>query len=126
LTPARLARVVADFEARYLRTYGPASAATGTGYVLRNYKAVATAPRPKPALSASAISGAAAARGRRRAWSPVSRSFVEMDVYAAPLPEGALVSGPAILEFEDTSVVVFDGDTCTVDGLGNTIVELGA
>ena len=61
-------------------------------------------------------------RARRSAWSPATRSFVEMDVYAAPLPPGATVTGPAMLEFEDTSLVVFEGDTCTVDRFGNTVV----
>jgi N-methylhydantoinase A len=40
------------------------------------------------------------------------------------LAPGQQLEGPAIIEQMDTTTLVFPGDTCTVDGQGNLIVEL--
>lgn len=122
-----LESVVADFNERYLRTYGPASAVSGAGYLLRNYKTVASAARPKPELFAvEATGGSFAATGARQAYSPVARGFVEMQVFRGPLPVGAEVMGPAVIEFPDTAIVIFEGDRCIIDELGNAIVDVAA
>jgi 5-oxoprolinase (ATP-hydrolysing) len=123
-----LKAVVEEFEERYLRTYGPASAVAGAGYLLRNYKAVARATRSNPGLfgSGGGDTAAAEAIGTRRAYSPVSHSFVEMPVYRGPLPAGTKFAGPAIVEFEDTALILFEADECNVDELGNTRIEVAA
>src|SRR5581483_437428 len=127
LTPEALERLVRDFDERYLRAYGPASAVAGTGYVLRNYKVVASAARPKPEPPPAAEEAAEPQRrGRRRAYSPLSRAFVEMDVYRGPLPVGSSIDGPAIIELPDAAIVLFEGDRCSVDELGNSVLELDA
>jgi N-methylhydantoinase A len=50
----------------------------------------------------------------------------EADVYRRErLPAGAEIEGPAVIEEPATSTLVLPGMRCTVDRLGNLVVETG-
>ncbi|MGA7867467.1 MAG: hypothetical protein WCA23_26345, partial [Stellaceae bacterium] len=44
----------------------------------------------------------------------------------ASLGSGARLTGPAIVEQPDTTVVIDPGATAVVDGLGNLVISVGA
>jgi N-methylhydantoinase A len=61
---------------------------------------------------------------RRRVW--FESGWAETPIYRREqLPAGASLTGPAIIEQLDTTIVVEPGDKLEADGLGNLIVSVG-
>lgn len=61
---------------------------------------------------------------RRPAYFPESGGFVDTPVYARPtLGSGASISGPAIVEEAESTVVLLPGSCANVDRYGNILVE---
>ena len=114
----------AAFEARYRAAYR--RLLEGIAMRVLNLRVAVVGRRPKLDLAALAPepggSVAAAQRGTRRIY--VDGSYVEAPVYARlPLPAGAVVPGPAILEQPDTTILVDPGLAGGVDQFGNVIIE---
>jgi N-methylhydantoinase A len=114
------------FEARHRQLYGYA---TGETVECVNLRVVARLEAPLP----PAARGAGSSRGRRRA-QPVGR---QRAVFAGPgevqlarydrgaLAPGAAVDGPAIVDDEWSTIVVYPGQRATADGSGNLLIDVG-
>ena len=113
-------QAVSGFHAAHERVYGYARTAQRVEFV--NFRAVHRYPLPRPDVRppARAEGAAAGARiGLRRAYF-VPDGFLETAIYErARLALGARVSGPAIVEQDDTTTIVPPGHTGVVDPSGN-------
>jgi N-methylhydantoinase A len=117
-----------DFEAAYERLYGKGAGHRKAGLEMTEIRIRAIGRQPKPALAQTeageeAPDGAARV-GTRGAWDAVGARFTDFDVWrGAELRSGNLVSGPAIVELAETTVVLHGGDRLTVDQYGNFVCE---
>ena len=117
-----------DFEAAYERLYGKGAGHRKAGLEMTEIRIRAIGRQPKPALAQTeageeAPDGAARV-GTRSAWDAVGARFTDFDVWrGAELRSGNLVSGPAIVELAETTVVLHGGDRLTVDQYGNFACE---
>jgi N-methylhydantoinase A len=120
LTRAELQR---RFEERYREEYG--YLLEGYPVVLLNLRTTVVGSRPQPALDGGVPVStrlAEARKGSRQAY--VGGAFHDCPVYRrALLPGGAALEGPAIVEQEDTTVVIEPGMEARVDQLGNLVVR---
>jgi len=118
LTRERVAEIVAAFHAAHERIYGYARPQQLVEFV--NFRAVHTYPLPRPVVRPAArASGtlADARLGDRRAYFD---GYVPTTLYErARLPLGARLTGPAIVEQDDTTTVIPPGVTALVDEAGN-------
>jgi N-methylhydantoinase A len=88
---------------------------------------------PPPALSGKGISLTALAsgrqrkdlKGRRQVYSPVSDGYVECPVYDRyALYSGATLTGPALIEENESTCVIGEGDRVTVDEHRNLVAKV--
>jgi len=97
-----------------------------------NWKASATGP--SPALDAARLAvtspprppGAAAGKGERLVYDPAADAFRPvpvLDRYA--LGAGETVSGPALVEENESTCVLGEGDSAACDSHGNLVVTIG-
>jgi len=112
----------------YAAHYGYAEP-VGTPIEATNWKLELMRVSPKPAFTrppAGDTDAAVARKGARRAWFPEAGGFVECPVYDRyRLGAGATVSGPALVEERETTVLLLPGDIGTVDENGNLLIDLG-
>ena len=119
--PEPFAALTADFYAAHDRTYGFAPA---TPVRLVNLRAVHRAAAPAVAPHAWAPNGHASLRRHARILLPEHRTPVEAAVYdRAALKPDDLVAGPAIIEQDDTTILVTPGWRGRVDRLGNLVLQ---
>ncbi len=96
---------------------------------IMNWKVEARGPVPEIAARTALVGIAArteARKGTRRAYFPDAGGFIEcpvLDRYA--LAPGAQVTGPAMIEERESTVVLSPGDTGTIDALGNLVARVG-
>jgi N-methylhydantoinase A/oxoprolinase/acetone carboxylase beta subunit len=95
-----------------------------------NWRLVATGPTPSIRLVRHAVapgrSADTALKGHRPAYFPEAHGFVETPVYDRyRLPPGAPLQGPAILEEQESTVVIGPDDGAQTDAYLNLIVEVG-
>jgi N-methylhydantoinase A/oxoprolinase/acetone carboxylase beta subunit len=82
-------------------------------------------PVPPAQRGAGSPSTPSAVKGTRPAYSPQARDFVPHTVYDRyKLGPGAKFAGPAIVEEKESTVVVGEGATCSLDELGFLWVDL--
>jgi N-methylhydantoinase A len=116
------AALKAAFEARHRQLYGYA---TGENVECVNLRVTAraaeeTLPLPAPPVGASALS-----TGSHRAYFKETGA-VDMPRYdRTSLPPGHVVAGPAMVEDEWSTTVVYPGQRCVADRLGNLVIEVG-
>jgi N-methylhydantoinase A len=112
----------AAFEGRHRQLYGYA---TGENVECVNLRVTARAveeplPLPPPPVGASALF-----TGSHRAFFKETGA-VEMPRYdRTSLPPGHVVAGPAMVEDEWSTTVVYPGQRCVADRLGNLVIEVG-
>jgi N-methylhydantoinase A len=132
---AAITTITADFERAYERTFGP-----GTGYAAAGIEAtglglLATATGPAGPAGPSAVLSAAepgppvsqrpptAPRGRRRVWFD---GWIDTPVHTgSSLPAGAVVEGPAVIDWPATTLVVHPGQSAVAGSDGQVRLELG-
>jgi N-methylhydantoinase A/oxoprolinase/acetone carboxylase beta subunit len=128
LTADELRGVVQTFDERYTAIYGPGPAAPESGYTLKSYKVlgVGRLERGSAAGPGDAPAGRAALKGTRRALADVETgAMADVDVYdGAALAPGSSVSGPVIVEYADTTVLVPAASRASVDAHGNLHLEV--
>jgi N-methylhydantoinase A len=121
------AEIVDNFERNYARRFGE-----GVGYpeggvdmtALRLHVEPADAIRAG-AASAPGAGGSAEPSGSRDVYWPEQGEVAATPVYAGPdLPEGTRLTGPALLDFPDTTVVVRPGLGLVVEPGGNLTIEM--
>ncbi len=120
--------IARDFDERYIKVYGPGAAAPETGYTFKTYKVVGTGKIGVSSFKSVAKEGVAETlepKGERLALADTDTGELRsMPVYDGDhLPAGADFSGPAIVEFWNTSVLVPDGWNARLDERDDIIME---
>ena len=113
----------AAFEKRHRQLYGYA---TGENVECVNLRVTARAAEEPPPLPAPPPGTAAAATGSHRAYFPETGPVEMLRYDRASLPPGHLVAGPAMVEDEWSTTIVYPGMRCVADRLGNLVIEVGA
>ena len=111
------------FEDTYRRAYG--RVLPGVAVRVLNLRSTVTGKRPKIDLlslaPAADTSIESARRGSRPIWFGTARQTPVWD--RLKLPVGAVVSGPAVLEQPDTTILIEPGQQGRVDRFGNLVLE---
>jgi len=111
----------------HLARYGELSAIPVTGINIENFYLFATVPLPKPELPSFQLEGEnpkQAFKGKRPVYWKLINDFRETDTFDAEhLRPGNLVTGPAIIEARDTTVVLPQGMKYSVDKYMSGIIE---
>jgi N-methylhydantoinase A len=121
------AREMAEsFPERYEATYGQGTAWEGSTVMLVNVNLTVTAARPVPALQPVVLDGdepEGLEKGRREILLPAGER-AEVPVYYGPrVSAGASFDGPAIIDEDDTTLLVPPGWSCRRDELLNYVLE---
>jgi N-methylhydantoinase A len=120
--PGGPAGLKAAFEARHRQLYGYATGETVECVNLRVTARAVEEPLPLPAPPAGA---SAVSTGSHRAYFK-EPGAVEMARYdRTSLPPGHPVAGPAMIEDEWSTTVVYPGQRCEADRLGNLVIDVG-
>lgn len=126
VTPPTEADIATAFDSAYRATYGRLLQ-NGTRRVI-NLRSAVTGRRPRFDLATLAPKGGsveAAFKGTRQVH--FDGAWHETQLYdRLALPVGAEITGPAILEQPDTTVLIEPGLVGKVDAFGNTLIERAA
>jgi N-methylhydantoinase A len=120
-------RIAAAFHAQHDHLFGYSTDEMPVEVLACRVTTTGITPKPEhvSAVEAGAEAGAAQ-RADRPVWSPLERRLVETPVYDGhALGAGATLSGPAIVELANTTVVVLDGFELLVDGYGSFVLYAG-
>jgi N-methylhydantoinase A len=125
-----MAQLLLDFEAEYARLFGADSGYAAAGFVMSSIRLQARAPLSEYRLAAGSKDGSVGAppeKGHRGViFYELGPERVETPVHdGAGFRAGMTVDGPAIVEFHDTTLVLREHETASVDALGSVIVDLG-
>jgi N-methylhydantoinase A len=126
LGPESLASIEEAHAAIYASRYGYAEAA-GTPLEAINWKLEISCGVPAVAMGGAVpAAGGSASKRPRPVYFPERGGFVECSVYDRyRLGPGLTVTGPAVIEERETTVILLPGDEAAVDPHGNLIVEIG-
>jgi N-methylhydantoinase A len=118
------------FVTRYEQLYGRGSALRGAQLEFVTIRLRARAITPRPTFVRATLGTATPADNARRApraiWWPETRALEHTAVFdGEQLMPGNVVSGPAIVETRDTTVVVHPGTRLLVDALANFELTFG-
>jgi len=113
----------AAFEKRHRQLYGYA---TGENVECVNLRVTARAAEEPPPLPAPPSGTSVAATGSHRAYFPETGAVEMLRYDRTSLPPGHLVAGPAMVEDEWSTTIVYPGMRCVADRLGNLVIEVGA
>lgn len=118
-----LADVLRSFEGLYARKYGEGTGFSEAGYAIDAIRLRARVPIPKPLAVASreSVEGSGKKAEREVYW-PHLRERRVVSVYDGQ--SVSQVSGPAILEFPFTSIVLRDGDHLTMTETGDARIKI--
>lgn len=127
LVSSMLQKLLAAFEDEYKRLYG--RTATGNPVEAINWRLVASAPTPHLPLdrlsSGAAADASLAQKGSRRAFVQESGSFAEVPVFDRyALDRDFTVIGPAIIEENESTIMVGLDAHVSVDDFANIVIRL--
>ncbi|MFA7282730.1 MAG: hydantoinase/oxoprolinase family protein [Sterolibacterium sp.] len=115
------------FEKEFSESFSPLVVNKPGGVFLDNFVLRVTVPTWKPEVQEFPLQGAdpsEALTGRRKAYWPENKSWMETPVYVfEQLQPGNVVEGPAIAEAEFTTIVIPPGQRFTIDKHGLGILE---
>jgi N-methylhydantoinase A len=121
-------RVIDRFAEIYEARYGRGTAYRQAGVEAVTFVVEGSAALPVPAAVEQPLAGEDASHaisGRRRVYFHDAGDFHEVAAYSAErLQAGNALAGPALVEAEDTTVLVPPGQRLWVDGFGNLRMEL--
>jgi N-methylhydantoinase A len=113
------------FHAQHDRLYGYALREEGTAVVLLNLRLTAIGVTAKPALARQPRRRVKALKGKRRVYLPERKTFANVPVYDGDrLGHGNRLTGPALIESVNTTVLVPPGHLADYDALGNCILSV--
>jgi N-methylhydantoinase A len=121
-----VAAAVATFDERYAAIYGAGAAAPETGYDLKAYRAIGTGRIARvDGIAAEASPHEATASGSRQALAAATAPELSpVAVYAgAALAPGARLRGPALVDYDDTTILVPAGWSASVDERSGLVLE---
>jgi N-methylhydantoinase A len=122
-TPSALASFAEDFHAAHERVYGHALRSAAVELV--NLRVVQTWRLPEVRLSRPAHDGRPAPPTSRPAYFEELGGFVEVPVARRErLRPTAALEGPAIIEQDDATTVLYPGHRAVVDAVGNLVVTV--
>jgi N-methylhydantoinase A len=127
LDESMTAKLLATFESEYRRLYG--RTAEGNPVEAINWRVVAAAPTPHLPLDRLAtntrVDGATPLKGIRRAFVQETGTYQDVPVYDRyALTEEFSAIGPAIIEENESTIVVGLDAHVTVDGNANVVIRL--
>jgi N-methylhydantoinase A len=126
--PAALGDLADAFRARYAELYGRGALAHAAGIDLVNCRVIATGvPRQFPAAPPLGPPDASLAmRGARLVWLPGGTAPAGVTIYDGErLAPGMTLSGPALIERRDTSILLPAGDHVRIEAFGDMLIEIG-
>src|SRR6185436_9036691 len=110
----------------YAAHYGYAEP-VGAPIEATNWKLEMTCVTPKPQLTRDGGGAGDARKADRRVYVAEAGGFVTSPVYDRyRLAAGATLTGPAIVEERETTIVLLPGDVARVDPYGSLVVDLGS
>lgn len=116
-----------QFDELYESLYGKGSAYTPSGRFVTAFMVDGIGKIPKPVLSKHEPGGAdssKALKGKREAFFRAYNEYRPIDIYDfTKLEAENLISGPAIIESEQTTIVIPPGQKATVDEYLNIIIK---
>ncbi|MSP96160.1 MAG: hydantoinase/oxoprolinase family protein [Betaproteobacteria bacterium] len=119
--------LAADFAAEYDRLFGKGAALSAAGIELVNYGVEAVGVVPEVPAESSPPSRGVTPSGERMTFCPQRRDMVKTPIYdGTQLFSGAELSGPAILEHPGTTIVVFAGQSASIDAQRHTHIHVTA
>ncbi|MEJ1180434.1 MULTISPECIES: hydantoinase/oxoprolinase family protein [unclassified Pseudarthrobacter] len=126
ITEENFAELLTAFHDAHKRTYG--HSAPGEPVEIVNVRATALGPVAPPVIpeTVGGTAPEAAARIAEREISFEDGSHTATIWKRELLRGGNVVSGPALIEADDTSVLVPPGDVVNIDGYGNLIIHINA
>lgn len=126
LTLATLDRITTRFQETYKETYGYSDSEAPIEAL--TWKVTVRGLTPSPSVSGDAATegdAADARKGTRKAYFEQTDGFTPTVIYdRADLTPGATLSGPAIVEEVNSTTVVPPGDSLTVDGHRNLVIDV--
>jgi N-methylhydantoinase A len=111
----------AAFEARHRQLYGYA---TGESVECVNLRVTAQLVDDDVVLPPPAVIGPARPAGELRAYFREAGEVAMPRYERSALPPGQVVTGPALVEDEWSTTLVYPGQRCRADHLGNMIIEV--
>jgi N-methylhydantoinase A len=120
-------RIASDFHAEHDHLFGYSTGEMPVEVLACRVTTTGITVKPDHARAVEAGAGADSAKlGERPVWSPLERRLVETPVFdVRALGAGATLSGPAIVELANTTIVVLDGFELLVDGYGSFVLYAG-
>ncbi|MBN8866473.1 MAG: hydantoinase/oxoprolinase family protein [Solirubrobacterales bacterium] len=123
------ARAAAEFDSRYAATYGTGAAAPENGYDVKTCRVMGVGKVPRPPVAQADGEGLGSTPlpvGSRRALADTdSVELTEMPVYrATDFNPGSRVTGPAIVEYTDSTILVPCRCDASLDGFANLQIEV--
>jgi len=119
-------QVAATFHAQHELLFGYSSPSQPVELLAARVTTVGRTPKPAPLEAASGADAESALVGSRPVWSLAERRLADTPVYdGAALGPGSSLRGPAIVELENTTVVVLAGFELFVDRLGSFVLAAG-
>jgi N-methylhydantoinase A len=109
------------FERRHRQLYGYA---TGESVECVNLRVTAQLVRDELTLGASPATGTSRPAGELRAFFRDAGAVTMPRYERGSLPPGQVVSGPALVEDEWSTTLVYPGQRCRADHLGNLLIEV--
>ena len=117
--PGTLEGLVENFLDAYKKRYGAEAVPEKAGFEFVTYVVEATGLLPRPDCARYPPAGADAAhavKGSRPVYDMVKQVFIDTPIYRGEaLQNGNRISGPAIIEYETTTVAILSGQAGTVD-----------
>lgn len=121
------ANIAEAFHKEHNRLYGYDLAKEGTAVELITVRVRTTGHTDKPVLPRVATGGkdsSSAKKGMRRAFVPESNRFAEIPVYDGhKLEAGNEITGPALIERTDTTILVSESFDATIDEYGSCLLQ---
>jgi N-methylhydantoinase A len=114
-----------EFERHYAEAFGPGAAWPQAPVEIVGFRVEAVGKRGKFSIAPQRpIARNLESRGRRQVYWPKSRAYIETPIYDGQiLGPGSAITGPAVLEFATTTVVIPEEWSCRGDDLGNLILN---
>lgn len=120
--------IVKEFESRYEQKFGKGTAIKQAGMQTITYRVTGAVKTAAPSLAKSKTGSedpSAAVVGLRNVYFKEYRGFHETTVYdIGKLNAGGAVSGPAIVQAIDTTVVIHPGQKARMDDYRNLVMDL--
>jgi N-methylhydantoinase A len=131
LNEAALGELAADFHRRYEALYGAGAGFREARVEIVTYRVRTTAVSAKPAIRPAREQGAtpsddARAGARPVYWAELGDFELTPVWWGERLVAGNRVTGPAIIQVPDTTIVVHPGQAARIDAYGNVLVDLAA